>query len=356
MSGEGSVDLQVANKVALCAPDWAALPTELLEKIFQELQPKAQRAVKSTNKRWNAIVGGVTKAKASLPPKVLAKVFSLLSHQELKVAVSVCQWWKEIGEQPSRWTWVTPSVSQSNLGTAPEMLNTKRLRGVEIVTVSDCIITKEMVCEIRAPKCKRLRMSGVDLSSIDPFFLVYEGLRGLDEVTLSHSLTSNQAIKLFDTLGYGPSLRKLNVNGTDLSTVVPSSLVRGIYQVDAIHLPDTNLTPQQSEAIFIALASNKAHRPKYLTLNNDLSSLNPELLSRGVNKLKEACLYSSGITEQQIEEILTHTHTSLQKLEISGPFLRSIDRVKLYELIRVAGKEIKHLQVGRYFSMNGYLR
>ena len=200
-------------------------------------------------------------------------------------------------------------------------------------------------------------MSGVDLSSIDPFFLVYEGLRGLDEVILSHSLTSNQAIKLFDTLGYGPSLRKLNVNGTDLSSVVPSSLVRGIYQVDAIHLPDTNLTPQQSEAIFTALASNKAHRPKYLTLNNDLSSLNPELLARGVNNLKEACLYSSGITEQQIEEILTRclTHTSLKKLEISGPFLRSIDRVKLYELIRVAGKEIKHLQVGRYLSMNGYL-
>ena len=45
-----------------------------------------------------------------LPAEILGRVFDLLSHTDLKSAVLVCRWWREVGESPLLWTWACLKV------------------------------------------------------------------------------------------------------------------------------------------------------------------------------------------------------------------------------------------------------
>ena len=52
-----------------------------------------------------------------LPPEMLERVFRLLPNRDLKNAVLVCRRWRDVGEAPSLWTWVSPHcVVRENSG------------------------------------------------------------------------------------------------------------------------------------------------------------------------------------------------------------------------------------------------
>jgi len=344
------------SEVALCGSSQTALPTEMLDMVFHNLKPRTQLTVKSVCKQWSAIADRVIRTSAALPPSILEKVFHLLSPQELKAAVLVCRWWREVGEQPRFWTWVYPSVDQFNMDDAPNMLDLMRLKKVGTLAIGHCKISEELLQKIRVPRLKKLKMNRVDFSLAKSHCLMIEGFIKLDEAILSSSLSTDQATSLLKCLRDGTKLKRLNLHDTDLSSVAPELLVQGMCQVNGVDLPNTNLTPQQSIAIFTALAAKEAEQLKLISLNNDLSSLDPDLLAEGVNNLEDASLFATGITEQQIEKILTQclVFTSLKELRISGPFLHSMDQDKLFKLIKVAGGAIRCLQVGRHRSLYGH--
>ena len=343
------------SEVAPCGSSQAALPTEMLDMVFHKLQPRAQVAVRMVSRQWGAIADRVIRTTAALPPNILERVFRLLSPQDLKAAVLVCRWWREVGEQPRFWTWVHPSVDQFNMDDAPRMLDIMRLKKVGTLAIGHCKISEELLQKIRVPRLKKLKMNRVDFSLAKSHCLMIEGFIKLDEAILSSSLSTDQATSLLKCLRDGSRLQRLNLHDTDLSSIPPELLVQGICQVNGVDLPNTNLTPQQSKAIFTALAAQEAKQLKLISLNNDLSSLDPDLLAEGVNNLEDASLFATGITEQQIEKILTQclVSTSLKELRISGPFLHSMDQAKLFQLIRVAGGAIRCLQVGRHRSLYG---
>ena len=45
-----------------------------------------------------------------LPAEILGRVLGLLSHGDLRSAVLVCRWWREVGEQPLLWRWARIKV------------------------------------------------------------------------------------------------------------------------------------------------------------------------------------------------------------------------------------------------------
>ena len=64
-----------------------------------------------------------------LPPEMLEKIFSHLSHEDLNTVMLVCKTWNKVGEAPSLWSWIIIE----NLAQLP----LKRLQACQEVAVGD---------------------------------------------------------------------------------------------------------------------------------------------------------------------------------------------------------------------------
>jgi len=199
-----------------------------------------------------------------LPAEMLERVFYLLPPTDLKMAMLVCRWWSEVGEAPGLWDWVGLGVDEENIGYMPEMLDRrfKAVRRVKLWTVSE----KVMKAMVRHPWMKEMDAEFTSLSSLDP---------------------------------------KL--------------LAKAVTQLEEVQLSGTQLTPQQVEAIFAAI--DKSSLLKVLKIcGNNLSSVNPVVMARGVNKLETVDLRHTSMKRQQMTQVLTQSlvATSLRKLKLKG--------------------------------------
>ena len=59
---------------------------------------------------------------------MLEKIFRLLPPRDLRSAVLVCRRWREVGETPRLWPWVTITVSSDNISEMPELLRRRRMQ------------------------------------------------------------------------------------------------------------------------------------------------------------------------------------------------------------------------------------
>ena len=66
-----------------------------------------------------------------LPTEILNMIFSRLSNKDLSMVVMVCRRLKEVGEDPTLWTWGKVEVSRED----HEMLGMRRLAHVQEVRV-----------------------------------------------------------------------------------------------------------------------------------------------------------------------------------------------------------------------------
>ena len=51
----------------------------------------------------------------TLPAEMLQKILQLLPPRDLKMAVLVCKWWRDVGEDPVLWSWAMVTVTENNL-------------------------------------------------------------------------------------------------------------------------------------------------------------------------------------------------------------------------------------------------
>ena len=67
-----------------------------------------------------------------LPADVLEKIFRLLPPRDLRQVVLVCRRWREVGEAPRLWNWVTVTVTKENISKMPKVLRRRRMQCVVI--------------------------------------------------------------------------------------------------------------------------------------------------------------------------------------------------------------------------------
>ena len=116
-------------------------------------------------------------------------------------------------------------------------------------------------------------------------------------------------------------------------------LVQAVTQLEEVGLAHTRLTPQQVEAIFAALDTST--KMKILRIERtDLSSVDPDVLARVVNKLETADIAKTQLTEQQVTRILTQSliATNLKQLIMDGNGVE-------WELRKQAETSIGHLNM-----------
>jgi len=203
---------------------------------------------------------------------------------------------------------------------------------------------------------KTLRIKCADMSLVPPELLVkaVRRLEGL-EIRFSH-LNVSQVIALFTSLAqlnhldgscqprHGRQLqsrqllRKIEIWGNDLSSLQPRTLVQAVSKMEEVDLSDNMLTRHQAEAVFVALGSPSSRVRKLSLGNNDLNSVDSQLMAKGVNKLEHCDLRNANLNVHQVTSILRQSleQTSLQMLNIwwfTGPPLDA-------QLIRLASQVI----------------
>merc|ERR1719319_409681 len=111
----------------------------------------------------------------------------------------------------------------------------------------------------------------------------------------------------------------MKILDTSLSSVDPELLVQAVTQLEKVELVGTRLTPQQVEAIFAALDTSSQMK-KLRIRSNNLSSVDPDVLARVVNKLETVDITITHLTEQQKIRILTRSllTTNLKELYMWG--------------------------------------
>ena len=65
---------------------------------------------------------------SQLPEAVLKKIFRLLAPRDLRTVVLVCRRWREVGEAPRLWPWVTVTVTRENINKMNKVLARRRMQ------------------------------------------------------------------------------------------------------------------------------------------------------------------------------------------------------------------------------------
>ena len=168
-----------------------------------------------------------------LPTEILNMIFSRLSNKDLSMVGMVCRRLKEVGEDPTLWTWGKVEVSRED----HEMLGMRRLAHVQEVRVLEGdweSVELEILFQtvVRLPKLCTLNMPNISLTCVPPVLLA-TAITMVEEVHLSDChLTRTQVDTLGGRMG-GPT--KLCILYIDIAAnwaIVDQVVVKRTRKVD----------------------------------------------------------------------------------------------------------------------------
>ena len=188
-------------------------------------------------------------------------------------------------------------------------------------------------------KLKRLFLLTRNMVNIDPGVLA-KALNNLEEITLSHNMiTDIQARSLFKKMTEKTFLQKLTIMKINLSSIQSNILAKGVTQIKELIMVDCNLTSEQLVAVFEGIQLGCSMQILDVS-NNRLSSLDPELLAKAINRLTKIIIDNNKLNFNQITRILSlcTEKTKLKKMIIRKTNMADIEP----ELL---GRAVNNLEV-----------
>jgi hypothetical protein len=261
--------------------------------------------------------------RARLPAEILEMIFQRLEPSGLKAAVLVCRRWRELAEAPRLWTWVgSLRVTAANLSVMARLLKGRlRVAGrrVEMAAVSEELL--EAVADHRGRR--ELEVSTYNLTALEPS-LVAAALVGQETLLLSSDLTHEQATTFFTVLAEGTKgtrLKNLSLSFIPLSSVEPQLLGRALSRLEKVELEEPELSEAQIDAIFVALGGRESSVRSLNLLAINLSAVEPAKIGRVVTKLDTCALRQTDLTQPQVEALFTALEepsmSKLRKLDLA---------------------------------------
>ena len=232
----------------------------------------------------------------------------------------------------------TLTIVGANFSLVEEGLLKKAVNSLENVNLLGTKLTQQQIDEILtavssgSSRLKKLTLAVNNLSSVAAGLLA-SAVTSLGQVDLWQTeLTQEQTKEIFTAICSGGSrLKSLHIGSnavqfnpesgmTNLSSVDAELLARAVTSLVEVNLENTELTQEQSEAVFAAIIERDSQLEKLDMRGNNLSLVEPSILGRAVNNLEEVNLGYCQLSQQQAEAILTESlvKTSLRKLDMSG--------------------------------------
>ena len=328
------------SEVLTCPPEdkLTKCPPEILEAIFQYLNPKDLKSVVLVNKKlcavgskpkfWSnfkvslqSLNGGVGFLTSEREVKRLEGFgLSSLESKELFMALSSNSTVKEVKLQGCL-------VDQVESG-----LLSMTLSNLVKVDLSNLNLGEQQVSSLfslMASGCKiaSLNMEEVDLSSVSPQLLSCTSK--LREVNFSSTLmTDEQMGVLCNAIVEEKDFKftSFEITGVNLENAPVAALVKVAKKVSRIGLGNTFITPVQASAIITAFDGNPALREVDLS-DLPLSGIEPRFFAEVLSRTKRLNLANTGLNIHQVSELLkvTSEEGSLEELDLSGNQLGMIN-------------------------------
>ena len=269
----------------------------------------------------------------------------MLPPRDLKMVVLVCKCWREIGEDPSLWTrCMVTLASRGDL----EKLDIRRLQQIQVINVRARCFQADELEEMfqtvvtnpplmpRLPKLREISgLANANISNVEPRLLARVVCR-LEEVDMRKTnITSEQVRTLFTILCHWSQLKSLNLSVNNLSTVDPAVLSTAVNRLEKLDLNMTKMTSEQVQVLFTTMCQ-ESQLKKLVISNNNLSTVEPEVLATAVNKLEEVGMWKTHITSEQAQTLFAAIAegSSLKKLRIGINNLSSIEPAVLIRAVR----------------------
>jgi len=251
-------------------------------------------------------------------------MFPQLPPQDLMMAVLVNSKWRTIGEDPSLWKWCSVTVHNRN---DINNLSIRRLQYIEEICVHPKANWqvgdwKELfLASIRLPKLKEIAgLNGINLTAVEPGLLA-RAIAQLEVVNLCGTeITNDQAQSLFQAMSQNCLPKKLNISCINQSSVEPGLLARALAQLENVNLSSTEITNDQAQSLFQAIAQNCLLKKMDISCLN-LSSVEPGLFGRAVSRLEGVDLFENNITTDQVKSLfqaMSQPNIQLKKLNMGG--------------------------------------
>ena len=210
-------------------------------------------------------------------------------------------------------------INSNNMsGVDPELL-AKTVTKTKIFNVGDTNLTQQQAEAIltavsEAKTVMELDIAFNNLSGVDEGLLA-KAVTNLKTLNVSRSkLTQRQIVTILTSLIKGNTL---HIGMNDLSRVDPGLLASRVTKLEVLDVHDTELSQLQVFAIIHAVSVSKKINELYIA-ENDLSEVDPGLLTKAVTKLVRLDVQNTKLTQQQNEAILNtlNTGSKMEKLYI----------------------------------------
>ena len=216
-------------------------------------------------------------------------------------------------------------------GVDPELL-AKTVTKTKILNVADTNLTQQQAEAIltavsEAKTVMELDIGFNNLSGVDQGLLA-KAVTNLKTLNVNRSkLTQRQIVTILTALIKGNTL---HIGMNDLSRVDPGLLARRVTKLEVLDVQDTELSQHQVFAIIHAVSVSNKINELYIG-ENDLSEVDPGLLTKAVTKLVRLDVQNTKLTQQQNEAILNtlNTGSKMEKLYIGYRDMSGVDSRQL---------------------------
>jgi len=256
-----------------------------------------------------------------LPEEMLIQIFQLLTPKDLKNVTLVCKQWREIGEDPSLWTWAVVTVETRE---EIQKLKIHRLQRVENVRVT-CQFRDLYVYDYwEAEDLVELFEVLLPLPSVTSIIgLEYTSLSGVDSDLLANVFNKLSEFRIL--CGQGENVFVAIAKQTNLKRlyVYESCYIRlalfadAISNVEHVHLIDFGnmIEPEQIKALFALITQDDRCLKKLYLTCCETDELMPELFGAALNMLEKVRLEDMIVTKEQMTAVLSKVVDGESKLE-----------------------------------------
>ena len=231
-----------------------------------------------------------------LPTEILRIIFSMLSNQDLCMVLLVCKRWKELGEDPSLWTW-----GRARVGVVEVSLSNLKMLGIRR----------------RLEHVQEIAVSGLKGMELEKLFLAV-------------------VMRLQHKLSY------LNIRNTHLCSVEPGLLATAVTMVKWVDMSHCSLTSQQVNTVFESMCAPHCRLKKLYTEGVNLSTVDQFTLAAAINRLNRVTMHDTQVTVQQVTCLLSQAvrQTKLNTLHLGG-MARYVER----KIVKQAKQNISNLVI-----------
>jgi len=245
-----------------------------------------------------------------LPEEMFIRVFHLLTPKDLKNVMLVCKQWKEIGEDPSLWTWALVTIEARE---EIQKLNIRRFQRVQNIRVTqryrkaeDLVGIFEALLEI--PSVNRIiGLYNINLSGVESILLANVLNKADDFWIYGHGEN------VFNAVAKQTNLKKLGV--FESRNIGPALFADAISNVEDVVLVVFGCSPEQIEALFVLITEDDRPLRKLILSSCDTIDIMPELFGAALNKLEKVTIEDKYVTSEQITAVIRKVVNGESKLQ-----------------------------------------